>query len=80
VVHNGVIENAEELRAKLIADGVKFLSRRHRGARHLIAAVDSPDIEDAVRRVLPEMSATYGIAVSTRASRPDRRRPATAAR
>jgi len=25
-LHNGVIENAEELRAKLIADGVKFLS------------------------------------------------------
>ena len=34
VVHNGIIENADELRAKLSADGVGLRVRdRHRGAR-----------------------------------------------
>ncbi|GAA3430771.1 glutamine--fructose-6-phosphate transaminase (isomerizing) [Kutzneria kofuensis] len=64
VVHNGVIENAEELRAKLTADGVVFASETDTEVlAHLIAAVEVDDIEEAVRRVLPDIVGTYGIAV-----------------
>ncbi|AHI01809.1 glutamine--fructose-6-phosphate transaminase (isomerizing) [Kutzneria viridogrisea] len=72
VVHNGVIENAEELRAKLVANGVEFVSETDTEVlAHLIAAVDCADIEEAVRRVLPEIVGTYGIAVVD-ARQPDR--------
>src|SRR3954470_21158250 len=42
VVHNGIIENADELRAKLIADGVEFASATDTEVlAHLIArAID----------------------------------------
>src|SRR5262249_49622016 len=38
VVHNGIIENADELRAKLIAEGAEFVSETDsEGLAHLIA-------------------------------------------
>ena len=56
VVHNGIIENADELRAKLIADGVEFTSQTDTEVvPHLIAAAfaaGAPDLEHAVSQAL----------------------------
>ncbi len=67
VVHNGILENADELRAKLGAEGVVLRSDTdtevlaHLVARELDLGAES--LEDAVRAVLPTVSGTYGIAV-----------------
>src|SRR6266536_2628071 len=55
VVHNGIIENAEQLRDALTAKGVKLASDTDTEAlAHMIAAEVSPgtSLEDAVRRTL----------------------------
>ena len=70
VVHNGIIENAEELRAKLAADGVAFRSETdteviaHLVARAAAAGVDGP--EAAVRQALEQVEGTYGLVVLDR--------------
>jgi glutamine---fructose-6-phosphate transaminase (isomerizing) len=64
VVHNGIIENADELRAVLAAEGVAFASDTDTEVlAHLIArsAADRP--EEAVREALSRVVGTYGIAV-----------------
>jgi glutamine---fructose-6-phosphate transaminase (isomerizing) len=72
VVHNGIIENAEELRAKLAADGAQFTSETDTEVlAHLIAAAEGEDLEDAVRHALSLVVGTYGIAVLD-ARQPDR--------
>jgi glucosamine--fructose-6-phosphate aminotransferase (isomerizing) len=74
VVHNGIIENAEELRAKLESEGVVFASDTDTEVlAHLIAAQakDGEELEDAVRGALARVVGTYGIAVLD-AERPDR--------
>jgi glucosamine--fructose-6-phosphate aminotransferase (isomerizing) len=66
VVHNGIIENAEQLRAQLEADGVKLVSDTDTEAlAHLIAAEAgaAPSLEDAVRRALRRVEGTYGLLV-----------------
>jgi glutamine---fructose-6-phosphate transaminase (isomerizing) len=64
VVHNGIIENAEDLRAKLAADGAEFTSETDSEVlAHLIAAADGDSLEGAVRRALTSVVGTYGIAV-----------------
>jgi glucosamine--fructose-6-phosphate aminotransferase (isomerizing) len=67
VVHNGIIENADELRAKLIADGVEFTSQTDTEVvPHLIAAAfaaGAPDLEQAVCQALRVVVGAYGIAV-----------------
>jgi glucosamine--fructose-6-phosphate aminotransferase (isomerizing) len=66
VVHNGIIENAELLRAALAARGVKLVSDTDTEAlAHMIAAeaVDEVSLEDAVRRVLRHVEGTYGLVV-----------------
>ncbi|GLW57059.1 glutamine--fructose-6-phosphate transaminase (isomerizing) [Kitasatospora phosalacinea] len=66
VVHNGIIENADELRAKLTADGALFRSETDTEVlAHLIAAhrADGRELEDAVRAALKLVVGTYGIAV-----------------
>lgn len=64
VVHNGIIENADELRGKLAADGVELLSETDSEVlAHLIARAGDTDLEDAVRRALTSVVGTYGIAV-----------------
>lgn len=71
VVHNGIIENAQELRAKLIAGGAEFTSETDSEVlAHLIAA-GTGDLEEAVRQALSVVVGTYGIAVLD-ASQPDR--------
>jgi glucosamine--fructose-6-phosphate aminotransferase (isomerizing) len=75
VVHNGIIENADELRAKLIADGVEFASQTDTEVvPHLIAAAfaaGAPDLEHAVSQALRRVVGAYGIAVLD-ADNPDR--------
>ncbi|MFD4655634.1 glutamine--fructose-6-phosphate transaminase (isomerizing) [Kitasatospora sp. NPDC058444] len=74
VVHNGIIENADELRAKLTADGAVFRSETDTEVlAHLIAAnvTEGVELEDAVRAALGRVVGTYGIAVLD-AERPDR--------
>ncbi|MGW7442165.1 glutamine--fructose-6-phosphate transaminase (isomerizing) [Kitasatospora sp. NPDC054795] len=74
VVHNGIIENADELRAKLTADGAVFRSETDTEVlAHLIAAnvADGVELEDAVRAALARVVGTYGIAVLD-GERPDR--------
>ena len=75
VVHNGIIENADELRAKLVADGVEFASQTDTEVvPHLIAAAfraGAPDLEHAVSQALRSVVGAYGIAVLS-ADHPDR--------
>jgi glutamine---fructose-6-phosphate transaminase (isomerizing) len=77
VVHNGIIENADELRAKLVAEGAEFVSETDSEVlAHLIARAGgyllggtgpAPDSgggpEEAVRQALTSVVGTYGIAV-----------------
>ncbi|GAA4104322.1 glutamine--fructose-6-phosphate transaminase (isomerizing) [Actinomadura miaoliensis] len=64
VVHNGIIENADELRAKLEADGVVLTSQTDSEVlAHLIARSGADEPEDAVREALSQVVGTYGIAV-----------------
>jgi glucosamine--fructose-6-phosphate aminotransferase (isomerizing) len=73
LVHNGIIENADELRGKLAAEGVEFDSETDSEVlAHLIArAGEGADLEDAVRQALSSVVGTYGIAVVD-ARQPDR--------
>ncbi|MFI2609183.1 glutamine--fructose-6-phosphate transaminase (isomerizing) [Kitasatospora sp. NPDC018619] len=74
VVHNGIIENADELRAKLTADGAVFRSETDTEVlAHLVAAnvAEGVELEDAVRAALGRVVGTYGIAVLD-AEQPDR--------
>jgi glucosamine--fructose-6-phosphate aminotransferase (isomerizing) len=69
VVHNGIIENAEQLRDQLTAAGVTLVSDTDTEAlAHLIAAeIDDGEpgtsLEDAVRRALSRVEGTYGLLV-----------------
>jgi glutamine---fructose-6-phosphate transaminase (isomerizing) len=79
IVHNGIIENAEELRSGLLAAGATFTSQTDSEIfAHLIAAaVDGDgdggqrDLEEAVRIALKSVVGTYGLAVLDARS-PDR--------
>ncbi|MFD0423185.1 glutamine--fructose-6-phosphate transaminase (isomerizing) [Streptomyces parvus] len=64
VVHNGIIDNASELRARLTADGVAFLSETDTEVlTHLIARAQADTLEEKVREALRHVEGTYGIAV-----------------
>ena len=64
VVHNGIIENAHELRVQLEARGVVFSSETDTEVlAQLIAAVETDSLEEAVRTALRSITGTYGIAV-----------------
>jgi len=66
VVHNGIVENAAELRAKLEADGVALASATDSEViPHLVAAqlAAGHDLAGAVRAALAQVVGTYGIAV-----------------
>ncbi|MER8185868.1 glutamine--fructose-6-phosphate transaminase (isomerizing) [Kitasatospora sp. NPDC094015] len=74
VVHNGIIENADQLRALLAADGVVFTSETDTEVlAHLVAAHsgEGVELEDAVRGALGQVVGTYGIAVLD-SQQPDR--------
>jgi glutamine---fructose-6-phosphate transaminase (isomerizing) len=64
IVHNGIIENADELRSRLIIDGAEFSSETDSELlAHLIAAAPAGDLEEAVRTALKSVVGTYGLAV-----------------
>jgi glucosamine--fructose-6-phosphate aminotransferase (isomerizing) len=64
IVHNGIIENAASLRARLEADGVVFRSDSDTEVlAHLIAAMSYGPLEEAVRAALRLVTGTYGLAV-----------------
>ncbi|KUL51740.1 glutamine amidotransferase [Streptomyces sp. NRRL F-4489] len=64
VVHNGIIDNAADLRARLTADGVEFASETDTEVlAHLIGRSTAPTLEEKVREALRHVEGTYGIAV-----------------
>ncbi|MFC0105075.1 glutamine--fructose-6-phosphate transaminase (isomerizing) [Kibdelosporangium aridum] len=66
VVHNGIVENSDELRAKLTAQGVPLVSETDTEAlAHLIAAAaeQHETLEEAVRAALRGVEGTYGLVV-----------------
>src|SRR5581483_5041137 len=64
VVHNGVIENFAQLRRQLQQDGAAFHSDTDTEViAQLVARYLNGDLIEAVRKVLPLLKGTYGLAV-----------------
>jgi glucosamine--fructose-6-phosphate aminotransferase (isomerizing) len=71
VVHNGIIENAVPLRARLEAAGVAFRSETDTEVlAHLIATMPDRPLDEAVRAALRLVTGSYGLAVLD-AAQPD---------
>src|SRR3954451_11057791 len=72
VVHNGIIDNAAELRAALAADGVDLVSDTDTEVlAHLIGRSEAETLEGKVAEALARVEGTYGLAV-LHAAYPDR--------
>jgi glucosamine--fructose-6-phosphate aminotransferase (isomerizing) len=69
LVHNGIIENAEQLRAVLLSDGVEFRSETDTEVlAHYLAklmAQESTGLLEAMRQLAQKVVGTYGIAVTS---------------
>jgi glucosamine--fructose-6-phosphate aminotransferase (isomerizing) len=64
LVHNGVIENHQQLKDKLLAKGHKFVSETDTEVlTHLVGEYYTGDLTEAVRLALKDIVGTYGIAV-----------------
>jgi glucosamine--fructose-6-phosphate aminotransferase (isomerizing) len=71
VVHNGIIENAPQLRSMLQAQGVQFTSETDTEVvAHLIASMPGDSLLEAARAALRLIRGTYGFAIID-AERPD---------
>jgi len=67
VVHNGIIENHDELRDELKAKGYEFTSQTDTEViAHLIHHCYDGDLFEAVQRALPRLQGAYAIAVFCR--------------
>ena len=71
VVHNGIVENASELRATLLADVVFASETDTEVLAHLIARERADELEERVRNALLLVEGAYGLAVVD-ARQPDR--------
>src|SRR5437016_4586232 len=61
LVHNGVIENYQSLKDKLLAKGHKFVSQTDTEAlAHLVGEYYKGDLTEAVRLALKDVVGTYG--------------------
>ena len=64
VVHNGIIENHDELRVELKAQGYRFESQTDTEViAHLVHSLHQGDLLDAVRRAAARLKGAYAIAV-----------------
>ncbi len=64
LVHNGIIENHDELRAMLQAKGYVFLSQTDTEViSHLVDSLYDGDLFEAVKGALPQLHGAYAIAV-----------------
>ncbi len=64
VVHNGIIENFAQIKKKLEADGVTFVSETDTEVvAHLIAKLYRGDIKAAVLDALNKLEGTFGLAI-----------------
>jgi glutamine---fructose-6-phosphate transaminase (isomerizing) len=67
LVHNGIIENHEELRTELQGRGYEFASQTDTEViAHLVHFLYDGDLLDAVQRALPRLRGAYAIAVFCR--------------
>ena len=64
LVHNGIIENHDELRASLQARGYVFQSQTDTEViAHLVESLYDGDLFDAVKTAIPQLQGAYAIAV-----------------
>ena len=62
IVHNGIIENYQQLKDKLLVKGHKFKSETDSEViAHLIEEVFNGDLTKAIKQVLPMLKGTYGL-------------------
>ena len=67
LVHNGIIENHDELRAELEAKGYAFVTQTDTEViAHLVDHLNDGDLLEAVQRALPRLRGAYAIAVISR--------------
>jgi len=67
LVHNGIIENHDELRDELKAKGYVFVTQTDTEViAHLVDHLNQGDILEAVQRALPRLRGAYAIAVVSR--------------
>ncbi|WP_279579180.1 glutamine--fructose-6-phosphate transaminase (isomerizing) [Fodinicola feengrottensis] len=64
VVHNGVLDNATDLRARLVRAGVRLMSETDSEVlAHLVALSSADTLESAVREALRQVQGTFGLLV-----------------
>ena len=67
LVHNGIIENHDELRAELKAKGYRFVTQTDTEViAHLVDLYYDGDLLEAVQRTVPRLRGAYAIAVFCR--------------